>query len=124
MKVRIAQAASEGVGLGAGWEMPSPRTRTVASLDALSTTVWAMHVYFPPWRSWAFRMVRSPTVSFCTWGTGSGGCRSGEGALASAASCEPRGRARSPLLHYIHGPPAPHSISESLLGGWSQLLPT
>lgn len=51
---------------------PSPRTRTVASLDALSTTVWAMHVYFPPWRSWAFRMVRSPTVSFCTRGTGSG----------------------------------------------------
>lgn len=40
----------------------------MASLDALSTTVWAMHVYFPPWRSWAFRMVRSPMVSFCTWG--------------------------------------------------------
>jgi hypothetical protein len=44
----------------------------VASFDAPSTTVWAMHVYFPPWRSWAFRIVRSPTVSFCTWGTARG----------------------------------------------------
>lgn len=74
----------------------------MASLDALSTTVWAMHVYFPPWRSWAFRMVRSPTVSFCTWGQEVGD-RSVEGALAGAASHETRGRARSPLLHYVHG---------------------
>ena len=95
-----------------------PRTRTVASLDALSTTVWAVHVYFPPWRSWAFRMVRSPTVSFCTQGTGRGG---GQRALPCSEPGDRRcgSRSSAPICPQTS---SPHC--SSLLHGRNQLLST
>lgn len=42
-----------------------PLTVSVADSEALSTTVWAVHVYRPECFSWVLRMVRSPTASFC-----------------------------------------------------------
>lgn len=41
-----------------------PRTTSLAEAEALSTTVWAVHVYIPAWLSWAFTISRSPMFSF------------------------------------------------------------
>lgn len=41
-----------------------PRTTSLAEAEALSTTVWAVHVYIPAWLSWAFTINRSPMFSF------------------------------------------------------------
>lgn len=49
-----------------------PLTVSVADSEALSTTVWAVHVYRPECFSCALEMLRSPTASFCVgkrqWG--------------------------------------------------------
>lgn len=42
-----------------------PLTVSVADSEALSTTVWAVHVYRPECFSWVLKMLRSPIVSFC-----------------------------------------------------------
>lgn len=41
-----------------------PLTISTADSEALSTTVWAVHVYFPDCFSRVFKMVRSPIASF------------------------------------------------------------